>query len=269
MKLRNVVLVDGVRSAFVRGGRGSLVAIRLDEASAHVLRALLERSPKVTDRMIDDIGLGNVLGAPELAGLGANNVARLAGLPAETATFDSNRQCGSSMETLHRIAQAIMVGVMDCGIAMGIERMGRSLAPGGGDKDRNRVTEFNLRRLSQNAIQRDMAPDHKQMYSVPFPDYILDAPPVMTMVQTAQNVAEVYNLSREELDAYAVESHRRSSRMRGALTRTRSSPWRSRRRYSMSRECGCPKSVVSGKSSTPTSQYAPALRWNRSANSSR
>ena len=210
MKLRNVVLVDGVRSAFVRGGRGSLVAIRLDEASAHVLRALLERSPKVTDRMIDDIGLGNVLGAPELAGLGANNVARLAGLPAETATFDSNRQCGSSMETLHRIAQAIMVGVMDCGIAMGIERMGRSLAPGGGDKDRNRVTEFNLRRLSQNAIQRDMAPDHKQMYSVPFPDYILDAPPVMTMVQTAQNVAEVYNLSREELDAYAAESHRRT-----------------------------------------------------------
>ena len=81
MQLKNVVLVDGARSAFARGGRGKLVATRLDEAGAQVLRALLDRNPKVADDMIEDIGLGNVAGAPELAGIGGDTVARLAGLP--------------------------------------------------------------------------------------------------------------------------------------------------------------------------------------------
>ena len=81
--------------------------------------------------MIEDIGLGNVGGAGELAGIGADTVARLAGLPAEVSAVDTNRQCGSSMETLHRVAQSIMVGATDCGIALGIERMGRQLGGGG------------------------------------------------------------------------------------------------------------------------------------------
>ena len=57
MQSRNVVLVDGVRSAISRGGRGKLVATRLDDAGAQVLRALLDRHPKVTDAMIEDGGL--------------------------------------------------------------------------------------------------------------------------------------------------------------------------------------------------------------------
>ncbi|MCH8025298.1 MAG: thiolase family protein [Chloroflexi bacterium] len=56
-----------------------------------------------------------------------------------------------------------------------------------------------------------MAPDHDDDFSVPFPDYILDAPPLMSMTQTAQNVAEVYNLSREALDEYSVESQRKTA----------------------------------------------------------
>jgi acetyl-CoA acetyltransferase family protein len=211
MELKNVVLVDGVRSGFARGGRGSLVATRLDDAAATVLRALLERNKKVNPWLIEDIGLGNVMGAPELAGIGASNVARLAGLPAEICTFDTNRQCGSSMETLHRVAQSIMVGATECAIALGIERMGRSLTGGGPRGERNRVTEFNKKRLEQTDEQRNMAPDHDQNFSVPFPDYILDAPPVMSMTQTAQNVAEVYNLSREEMDEYAVQSHKKTA----------------------------------------------------------
>ena len=212
MELQNVVLVDGVRSAFARGGRGNLVATRLDDAAATVLRALLDRNKKVSEWEIEDIGLGNVMGAPELAGIGASNVARLAGLPAEACTFDSNRQCGSSMETLHRVAQSIMVGATQCGIALGIERMGRTLGGGGGARgERNRVTEFNKKRLESTPEQRNMAPDHDQNFSVPFPDYILDAPPVMSMTQTAQNVAEVYGLTREQLDEYSVESQRRTA----------------------------------------------------------
>ncbi|MGI8925232.1 MAG: thiolase family protein [Tepidiformaceae bacterium] len=206
MKLQNVVLVDGARSAFARGGRGKLVATRLDEAGAQVLRALLDRNPKITDEMIEDIALGNVGGAGELAGIGADTVARLAGLPAEISAVDSNRQCGSSMETLHRIAQSIMVGATECGVAMGIERMGRQLGgrPAG---DTTRITEFNKRRLEQNRVQRNMAKNHYEDFSVSFQDEILDYSPVLSMVQTAQNVAEVYGLSREDLDQYAVESH--------------------------------------------------------------
>ncbi len=213
MELRNVVIVDGVRSAFARGGRGAMVGNRLDDLAATVLRALLERNKKVNPWLIEDVGLGNVMGAPELPGIVANNVARLAGLPAEVCSFDSNRQCGSSMETLHRVAQSIMTGATDCAIALGIERMGRTLGGGGGNgnRPRNRVTEFNRKRLESTPEQRNMAPDHSENFSVPFPDYILDAPPVMSMTQTAQNVAEVYSLTREEMDEYAVESHRRTA----------------------------------------------------------
>ena len=209
MELQNAVIVDGVRSAFGRGGRGSLVATRLDEAGAQVVRALLERNPKVSPRMVEDIAMGNVGGAGELAGIGADTVAHLAGLPAEVSAVDSNRQCGSSMETLHRIAQSIMVGATDCGIALGIERMGRSL--GGGPRgETTRITEFNKRRLEMTPEQRNMAPDHQAVFGVPFQDEILDYSPVLSMVQTAQNAAEVYGLTREELDQFSVDSHRKT-----------------------------------------------------------
>jgi acetyl-CoA acetyltransferase family protein len=211
MELQNVVLVDGVRSAFGRGGRGMMVATRLDEAAGHVVRSLMERNPKVSPFLVEDIGLGNVMGAGELILIGANNVARLAGLPAEVCSFDTNRQCGSSMETLHRVAQSIMVGATDCGIALGIERMGRSLGGGGNGAPKTRITEFNKNLVKSNQIQRDMAPDHDENFSVPFPDFILDASPITSMTQTAQNVAEVYNLSREEMDQFAVESHKKTA----------------------------------------------------------
>jgi acetyl-CoA acetyltransferase family protein len=209
MKLQNAVIVDACRSAFGRGGRGSLVATRLDEAGAKVVRALLERNPHVQDWQIEDIGLGNVQGAGELAGIGADTVAHLAGLPAEVSGFDTNRQCGSSMETLHRVAQEIMVGAIDTGIALGIERMGRQIRPADTTK-RTRITEFNSKRLEMNEVQRNLARDHDHVFSVKFPEYILDAPAVTSMVQTAQNVVEVYDLSREELDEFAVISHRKT-----------------------------------------------------------
>jgi acetyl-CoA acetyltransferase family protein len=207
MQLRNVVLVDGARSAFARGGRGKLVATRLDEAAATVLRALLDRQPKVTERMIDDIGLGNVSGQGEFVLLGS--VQRLAGLPLEVCAFNSNRQCGSSMETLHRLAMSIMVGASDCGIALGIERMGRGLG-GAPRAEPTRITKMNPRLFEMNDAQRAMAPDHAETFSVPFPDYILNSPPLQSMTQTAQNVVECYGISRQELDAYAAESHNKT-----------------------------------------------------------
>ncbi len=209
MELRKVVLVDGVRSPFARGGRGKLVATRLDEAGAQVVRALLSRNPKVRPTMIEDIGLGNVAGSGEFVGLGT--VARLAGLPMEACNFVTNRQCGSSMETLHRVATSIMTGASDCGLALGIERMGRALG-GGARSAPTRVTKLNPRLFQLTPEQRNMAPDHDQTFSVKFPDYILDSPPLQSMTQTAQNAAECYGLTRAELDAFSAESHRKCAR---------------------------------------------------------
>ena len=207
MELRNVVLVDGVRSAFARGGRGKLLATRLDEVGATVLRALLDRQPKVTDSMIEDIGLGNVSGQGEFLLLGT--VGRLAGLPLEVCNFVTNRQCGSSMETLQRIVTQIQVGAIDCGVALGIERMGRSLMGGRGAQP-TRITKLNTKLFQLNKVQRDMPADHSDYFSVPFPDYILDSPPLQSMVQTAQNVAEVYGLTRQQLDEYSLRSHQKT-----------------------------------------------------------
>src|SRR5437763_574810 len=133
---------------------------------ATVIRTLLARNPKVEDRMIEDVGLGNVSGRGEFVMLGI--VARLAGLPFEVCSFNSNRQCGSSMETLHRVAMSIAVGATECGIALGIERMGRSLGGGGGGGDKpSRVSGPNKRWFEMNDAQRKMSPDHSEYFSVP------------------------------------------------------------------------------------------------------
>jgi acetyl-CoA acetyltransferase family protein len=204
MELRNAVIVDGVRSPFARAVRGKLVATRLDELGAQIIRNLMDRNPKVEDRMIEDVGLGNVLGNAEFVDLG--RVAKMAGLPPEVSTFNSNRQCGSSMETLHRIAQSIMVGVIDCGIALGAERMARTIP--GDEGPFTRITEPTP--VQFNKGQRDLPPDHYDNFSVPFPDFILDSPAKVSMLQTAQNVAEVYGLTRADLDEYAVPSHQKA-----------------------------------------------------------
>ena len=201
MELRNVVIVDGVRSPFARAVRGKLVATRLDEVGATVIRALLDRNPKVEDHMIEDVGLGNVLGKGEFVDLGL--IVRLAGLPMEVSTFNSNRQCGSSMEVVHRVAQSIMVGATDCGIALGAERMLRTI--GGDDGTHTRITEPVP--LERTPRQISLSPDHYDNFSVPFPDFILESPAKVSMLQTAQNVTEVYGLTRAELDEYAVPSH--------------------------------------------------------------
>jgi len=206
MELRNVVLVDALRSAFARGGRGKLVATRLDDAGATVLRALLDRNPKLRDEMVEDVGLGNVAGSGEFNYLGL--VPRLAGLPLEVCAFNSNRQCGSSMETLHRITLAISAGQMECGVAMGIERMGRGLGMGGGKP--TRITAPHPRLSALSAVQLAPAPDHDAYFSVPFPEYIRNSPWLQSMVQTAQNVAETYDLTRQELDAYSADSHQKT-----------------------------------------------------------
>jgi len=207
MKARNVVIVDGCRSAFSRGGRGKLESTRLDEVGAAVVRTLMERNPKVKPTMIEDFGIGNGARPADLAFL--NCVSRLAGLPYEVSNFYTDRHCASSMETMLRIAMGISLGASECGIALGIERMNNDLMGGFFTPPTNRVTCQNPKLAKPNKLQRDMAHDHFDYFSVPIPDYILDSDPWAPMTQTAQNVVEMFNLTREELDAYTVKSHQK------------------------------------------------------------
>lgn len=209
MELNNVVIVDGLRSAFARGGKGSLVATRMDEIAGQVVRELLARNPRIDVYQIEDLACGNVLGGGELSGMPTKAISRMAHLPPEIATVTVNRQCGSSMQATHMVAQQIMVGAGTAGIAMGVERMGRSLATaGGGETPLTRVHE---RMLALTEEQKRPDPNHDQYYSVKFPQYLLDAPANPSMTQTGQNVAEAWDLTRTELDAFAVESHEKAA----------------------------------------------------------
>ena len=204
MEFRNCVIVDGMRSAFARGGRGKLEATRMDDAGATIIREIFKRNPKVKPTMVDDFGIGHGANQMEVAMLGW--VARLAGIPSETSSFLTNRQCGSSMETAQRIATAIMVGQYDCGISFGVERMGRQMGGGGSGPPQTRVNQFNPKLLEPTPLQHDMAENHFEYFSTPIPDYLLDVAMMQSMVQTGQNVVEMYDISREELDAFSMRS---------------------------------------------------------------
>ncbi len=207
MKLRNVVIVDGIRSPFSWGGRGMFEATRVDEVGVEVLKQLMARNPKVKPTMVEDVGIGNNMGDDDLVMLGV--IPRMAGLPSETTCFHTNRQCGSSMDTMQRLATGIMVGMLDCGIALGIERLGRSLGRPAPSIPPTRVTGWNPKMMDKNELQRNMAENHDEFFSVPIPDPILDSPPLQTMPQTAQNVVDMYGITREELDAFTVRSHKK------------------------------------------------------------
>jgi acetyl-CoA acyltransferase len=199
MELRNAVVIDGVRTAFTKGGRGKLEAARLDDLGAYLIRALFERNPKVKPTMIEDLGIGGNLG---------RGVGNLAGLPAEIVDFSSERACATSQETAMRISMAIMLGQYDCGISVGTERMGtyqeRLDNPRGAGATRREGFNPKSRQLTKE--QRDMPPNHFDYFSVPIPDYILDSPTGASMVQTGQNVCEMYDLTREEIDAFSMRS---------------------------------------------------------------
>ena len=131
---------------FSKGGRGKLEAARLDDMGAYLVRALMERNPKVKPTMIHD-GIGH---RPGELGRGLNMVAHLAGLPAEMTDFASERACATSQETAMRISMAIMLGEYDCGISVGVERMGTDQMGG------NRPPRNTTRREGSNPKSRQL-----------------------------------------------------------------------------------------------------------------
>ncbi|MFC1847934.1 thiolase family protein [Chloroflexota bacterium] len=177
--MREAVVVDAVRTPIARAHpeKGWFRDIRSDELGVIVVRRLLERTG-VDPRQVEDVILGCANQTGEQAMNTARYIAIMAGLPFEVAAQTVNRQCASGMTAVHSAAQAIMTGCGDIFIAGGIESM-THLPEGAG-------ADLNPRRF----------------------DYV--DPSASSMGLTAENLAEMYGISREEQEVFALESHRRA-----------------------------------------------------------
>lgn len=121
---KDVVIVDGVRSAMGRSKAGMFRNVRADSLSAELIKALIKRNPGLEVDLIEDVIWGCVNQTLEQGMNIARNVGILAGLPRSVAGQTVNRLCGSSMQALHTAAAQIMTGQGDVFIIGGVEHMG-------------------------------------------------------------------------------------------------------------------------------------------------
>ncbi|HEX6140192.1 MAG TPA: thiolase family protein [Candidatus Limnocylindria bacterium] len=187
------VVVDGLRTPFGRYG-GALAGVRPDDMAAHVIRALVDRTG-VDPGEIDDV----VLGAANQAGEDNRNVGRmaalLAGLPVEVPGATVNRLCGSGMNAVVNAAHAVIAGDGSVFVAGGVESMTRAplvMAKPSAAFPRGEQTLYDTTlgwRFTNPRLAEAFYP-----YS---------------MGETAENVVERCGVTREEQDAFAVESQRR------------------------------------------------------------
>lgn len=122
--MNNVVIVDCIRTPMGRSKGGAFRHVRAEDLSAHLMKGILKRNPKVDPTQIEDIYWGCVQQTLEQGFNIARNAALLADLPKNTAAVTVNRLCGSSMQALHDASRAIMVGDADICLIGGVEHMG-------------------------------------------------------------------------------------------------------------------------------------------------
>jgi acetyl-CoA acyltransferase len=121
---RDVVIVDGVRSAMGRTKNGMFRNVRADSLSAELVKALFKRNPGVDPNEVEDVIWGCVNQTLEQGMNIARNIAMLAELPRTVPGQTVNRLCGSSMQALHTAAAQIMTGQGDVFVIGGVEHMG-------------------------------------------------------------------------------------------------------------------------------------------------
>jgi acetyl-CoA acyltransferase len=198
--MTDVFICDAVRTPFGRYG-AALAGIRADDLAAIPIRALMERNPGVDWQAVDDV----VFGCANQAGEDNRNVARmallLAGLPKEVSGSTINRLCGSSMDAIGAAARAIKSGETDLMIAGGVESMSRApFVMGKADTAFSRNAEI----FDTTIGWRFVNPLMKSRYGVD------------SMPETAENVAEEFQVSREDQDAFALRTQERWSRANAA-----------------------------------------------------
>ncbi len=198
--LREAWIVEAVRTPVGRYG-GALAGVRPDDLAATVLEAVVARSG-IDPASIDDV----ILGCANQAGEDNRNIARMAlliaGLPVEVAGQTVNRLCGSGLQAVASAAQAIAVGDADVVIAGGVESMSRAplvtLKPESGFERGNRElvdTTIGWRFVNPRLDKRF---------------------PTISLGETAERVASKWNVSREDQDAFALESQRRAAAAAGS-----------------------------------------------------
>ena len=192
---REAVIVDAVRTPVGRYG-GALKDVRPDDLAALVIQALVRRN-NLDPASIEDV----IFGCTNQAGEDNRNVARmavlLAGLPVTVAGQTVNRLCGSGMQAIVSAAHAIKVGEGDVIIAGGVESMTR--APLVMPKPDQSFPRGDVRAVDTTLGWRFVNTRLAQMY------------PTYSMGETAENVAERYGITRDDQDAFALESQRRAA----------------------------------------------------------
>jgi 3-oxoadipyl-CoA thiolase len=195
--MREVVIVDAVRTPIGRYN-GALKDVRPDDLGAVVIKALVERNPTLLTGEIEEVVLGNA----NQAGEDNRNVARmsglLAGLPVEVAGTTINRLCGSGLDAVMYAARAIAVGEGDIYIAGGTESMTR--APFVMAKPDQSFPRGNMEMLDTTIGWRFTNNRLKEMDGAD------------SMPQTAENVAQLYNITRENQDLFAFQSQQRAKK---------------------------------------------------------
>jgi len=189
-------ICDAVRTPIGRYG-GSLSTIRADDLAALPMIALRARNKFVDWNKLDDI----VMGCANQAGEDNRNVARMAtllsGLPDTASATTVNRLCGSGMDAVAMVARGIKSGELELGIAGGVEAMSRAPFVMGKSESafsrQARLEDTTMGWRFVNALMRER--------------YGVD-----TMPETAENVAEVFAISRRDQDAYAYQSQQRTAR---------------------------------------------------------
>jgi 3-oxoadipyl-CoA thiolase len=194
--MRDVFICDAVRTPIGRYG-GSLARMRADDLAAQPLKALMARNPKVDFSQIDEV----YFGCANQAGEDNRNVARmallLAGLPDSIPGITVNRLCASGLNAVGAASRAIRSGEIDFAIAGGVESMTRApLVMGKATEAFQRSAEVYDTTIGWRFIN----PLMKAQYGV-------DA-----MGETGENVAEEYQVSRQDQDAFALRSQQRAGK---------------------------------------------------------
>ncbi|WP_426135632.1 3-oxoadipyl-CoA thiolase [Pseudomonas sp. PWP3-1b2] len=198
--MRDVFICDAIRTPIGRFG-GGLSTVRADDLASLPIKALIERNPSVDWSMVDEV----FLGCANQAGEDNRNVARmallLAGLPESIPGVTLNRLCASGMDAIGTAFRAIASGEMELAIAGGVESMSRApFVMGKADAAFSR----NMKLEDTTIGWRFINPLMKAQYGV-------DAMP-----QTADNVADDYNVSRADQDAFALRSQQRTAAAQAA-----------------------------------------------------
>jgi 3-oxoadipyl-CoA thiolase len=197
---RDVFLCDAVRTPIGRYG-GALAKVRADDLAAVPIRALVKRHPKVDWSALDEV----VFGCANQAGEDNRNVARmallLAGVPDCVPAITVNRLCASGLNAIGDAARAIRCGETEFAIAGGVESMTRApLVMGKAQEAFPRGAEIHDTTLGWRFVN----PVIKKQYGID------------SMAETGENVAEEYQVSRADQDAFALRSQQRAGKAMAA-----------------------------------------------------